>query len=184
MKTTTDSKRNASASEVPQPKMKRMPAKNSKSRRKRGVPGSQPANARRTAPTRRPKVIALMKRAKSATLAEIIAATEWQAHTVRGFVGILGSNGGKKIDSSKNAAGERTYKIGIKLQARRRPKTPPRLCARSGVSAFTCELSDVRTHCVTGFEGADHPGAGMFGGCSVRRQLLFPVRHRIPFPRG
>jgi len=38
--------------------------------------------------------------------------TKWQAHTVRGFVrSILGSKGGEKIDSSKNAAGERTYKI-------------------------------------------------------------------------
>ena len=56
-------------------------------------------------------VIAMMKRAKGATLTEIMAATEWQAHTVRGFVSILGSKGGEKIESSKNAAGERTYKI-------------------------------------------------------------------------
>ena len=52
-----------------------------------------------------------MKRAKGATLAEIMAATKWQAHTVRGFVSILGSKGGEKIESSKNAAGERTYKL-------------------------------------------------------------------------
>ena len=58
------------------------------------------------------EVIAMMKRAKGATLAEIMAATKWQAHTVRGFVSILGSRGGEKIESSKNAAGERTYKIG------------------------------------------------------------------------
>ena len=38
-------------------------------------------------------------------------ATGWQAHTVRGFVSILGSKGGKKIESSKNAAGERSYRI-------------------------------------------------------------------------
>jgi Protein of unknown function (DUF3489) len=45
--------------------------------------------------------------------AEVIAmdATGWQRHTVRGFVSILGSKGGGKIESSKNAAGERTYKI-------------------------------------------------------------------------
>jgi len=42
---------------------------------------------------------------------DLMATTEWQAHTVRGFVSILGSKGGEKIDSSKNAAGERTYKI-------------------------------------------------------------------------
>ena len=58
------------------------------------------------------EVVAMMKRAKGATLAEIMKATGWQPHTVRGFVSILGSKGGEKIDSSKNAAGERTYKIG------------------------------------------------------------------------
>jgi hypothetical protein len=72
-------------------------------------------------PTAKPKadrihkkaeVIAMMKRAKGATLAEIMKATNWQPHTVRGFVSILGSKGGETIESSKNAAGERTYKIG------------------------------------------------------------------------
>ena len=53
----------------------------------------------------------MMKRAKGATLAEIMEATGWQKHTVRGFVSILGSKGGEKIESSKNAAGERTYRI-------------------------------------------------------------------------
>jgi hypothetical protein len=57
------------------------------------------------------EVIEMMKRAKGATLPEIIKATGWQPHTVRGFVSILGK-GGEKIESSKNAAGERTYKIG------------------------------------------------------------------------
>ena len=58
------------------------------------------------------EVIEMMKRAKGATLTEIMKATGWQPHTVRGFVSILGSKGGEKIESSKNAAGERTYKIG------------------------------------------------------------------------
>jgi hypothetical protein len=57
------------------------------------------------------EVIAMMKRAKGVTLAEIMQATGWQKHTVRGFVSILGKKGGEKIESSKNAAGERTYKI-------------------------------------------------------------------------
>lgn len=57
------------------------------------------------------EVIALMKRAKGATLAEIVEATGWQKHTVRGFVSILGKKGGEAIESTKNAAGERTYKI-------------------------------------------------------------------------
>jgi uncharacterized protein DUF3489 len=57
------------------------------------------------------EVIALMKRAKGVTLAEIVEATGWQKHTVRGFVSILGSKGGQKIESTKNPSGERTYRI-------------------------------------------------------------------------
>jgi hypothetical protein len=57
------------------------------------------------------EVIAMMKRAKGVTLAEIVETTGWQKHTVRGFVSILGSRGGQKIESSKNAAGERSYHI-------------------------------------------------------------------------
>ena len=57
------------------------------------------------------EIIAMMQRAKGATLAEIMEATGWQAHTVRGFISILGSKGGEKVESSKNAAGERTYRI-------------------------------------------------------------------------
>jgi len=97
-------------STAPSPKTKRTkkanPPKKAAMAKK---PASKPAPERSD---KKAEVIALMKRAKGATLAEIMAATKWQAHTVRGFVSILGSKGGEKIDSSKNAAGERTYKIG------------------------------------------------------------------------
>jgi hypothetical protein len=56
-------------------------------------------------------VIALMSRAKGATLAEIMETTGWQKHTVRGFVSNLGNKGGVAIESLKNASGERTYRI-------------------------------------------------------------------------
>jgi hypothetical protein len=56
-------------------------------------------------------VIAMMKRPNGVTLAEIMATTSWQAHTIRGLVSTLGSKGGEKIESLKNAAGERTYRI-------------------------------------------------------------------------
>ena len=69
----------------------------------------KPASKSKAARTNtRAEVIAMMNRAKSATLAEIMKATGWQPHTVRGCVSILGSKGGEKIESSKNAAGERT----------------------------------------------------------------------------
>ena len=53
----------------------------------------------------------MMKRGKGATPAEIMETTGWRKHTVRGFVSILGSKGGEKIESSKNAAGERSYRL-------------------------------------------------------------------------
>jgi uncharacterized protein DUF3489 len=110
MNTATESEKNASAPEVPQPKAKAAPAKKAADKKSRAKkPASKPKADRAN---KRAEVIGLMKRAKGVTLAEIIASTNWQAHTVRSFVSILGSKGGEKIESSKNAAGERTYKIG------------------------------------------------------------------------
>jgi hypothetical protein len=54
-------------------------------------------------------VLALIGRKNGATLAEIMEATGWQKHTVRGFISILGK-AGTKIESSKDEAGLRTYK--------------------------------------------------------------------------
>ena len=55
-------------------------------------------------------VLDLLKRAKGATLKEIMAATDWQAHSVRGFIsGSLGKKMGLKINSAKRADGERVY---------------------------------------------------------------------------
>ena len=70
--------------------------------------GDKPAAERSN---KKAEVIAMMKRAKGATLAEIAELTGWQRHTIRGFVSILGKKGDHKIESSKNSEGERTYKI-------------------------------------------------------------------------
>jgi Protein of unknown function (DUF3489) len=106
----SESEENATAPEVPQPKTKRTKkAKPAKKATRAKKPASRPKADRAN---KKAEVIALMKRAKGATLAEIMASTKWQAHTVRGFVSILSSKGGESIESSKNAAGERTYKIG------------------------------------------------------------------------
>ena len=48
--------------------------------------------------------------AKGATLAEIMKATDWQAHSVRGFVSTAAKKHGVEIESAKNAAGERVYR--------------------------------------------------------------------------
>ena len=50
--------------------------------------------------------------AKGATLAEIMKATDWQAHSVRGFISTASKKHGVKIESAKNDDGKRTYRIG------------------------------------------------------------------------
>jgi len=58
------------------------------------------------------KVLELLKRSGGATLSEIMKATDWQPHSVRGFIsGTLGKKMGLKVESAKNETGERVYSI-------------------------------------------------------------------------
>ncbi len=57
------------------------------------------------------KIIDLLKKPNGATLAEIIKATDWQAHSVRGFISTAGKKHRLKIESTRAEAGERTYTI-------------------------------------------------------------------------
>jgi hypothetical protein len=58
-------------------------------------------------------VLDLLRRKNGATLAEIAKVTDWQNHSIRGFIsGTLGKKMGLTVESSKNDAGERSYKIG------------------------------------------------------------------------
>ena len=104
--------------ETAKPKAARKNAKPSK----KGKAAKQVKPAKKAAAAKKPgkvsersnkkaDVIAMMMRAKGVTLVEIMQATGWQRHTVRGFVSILGSKGGHTIESTKSAAGERTYRI-------------------------------------------------------------------------
>lgn len=46
------------------------------------------------------------------TMAEIAKATDWQNHSIRGFIsGNVTKKMGLAVESSKNEAGERTYRI-------------------------------------------------------------------------
>jgi hypothetical protein len=58
------------------------------------------------------KILELLKRKDGATLAEIMKATDWQAHSVRGFIsGTLGKKMGLTVISTKGENGERSYSI-------------------------------------------------------------------------
>jgi hypothetical protein len=76
--------------------------------------------ARDTPPTAREGskkaiVLELIRRADGASLKEIADATQWQAHSIRGFIsGSLGKKMGLTIESFKRADGERAYRTTAK----------------------------------------------------------------------
>jgi len=56
-------------------------------------------------------ILDLLRRKDGATLAEIAKATEWQNHSIRGFLSAqVGKKMGLKVESTRNE-GERTYRI-------------------------------------------------------------------------
>jgi len=57
-------------------------------------------------------VLDLLKRSDGTTLAELMKATGWQAHSVRGFLsGTVGKKLGLTLASAKTENGDRTYSI-------------------------------------------------------------------------
>ena len=57
------------------------------------------------------KILELIARTDGATLAEIMTATGWQAHSVRSFLSTAGKKRGIKIESTKNDDGVRNYTV-------------------------------------------------------------------------
>jgi hypothetical protein len=62
------------------------------------------------APTKGATILRLVRRAKGASLATIMNATGWQAHSVRGFLSIARKKHGLKIESVENN-GKRLYRV-------------------------------------------------------------------------
>jgi hypothetical protein len=88
---------------VPVAASKAKPARKA-SPRKKAAPAPQPS---KTA-----KVLDLLKRSGGVTLKELVKATGWQAHSVRGFLsGIVGKKMGTPVESSKHADSDRTYSL-------------------------------------------------------------------------
>jgi hypothetical protein len=53
----------------------------------------------------------LIGRAKGATLAELMKWTDWQSHSVRGFISNARKKNGLRIESSRNETGDRIYQM-------------------------------------------------------------------------
>jgi hypothetical protein len=69
-----------------------------------------PRKPARRAP-RGAKILALIGRPKGASLAEIQKATDWQAHSVRGYLSTAAKKHGLQIESTKTEAGDHVYQI-------------------------------------------------------------------------
>ena len=76
---------------------------------KKGKAAKKPASAREG--SKKAEVLELLRRKGGCTLGEIMKVTDWQAHTVRGFISGLGKKMGLTVASTKNDSGERTYSV-------------------------------------------------------------------------
>jgi hypothetical protein len=57
-------------------------------------------------------VLELLRREGGATLDDIMSATGWQAHSVRGFIsGVLRKRMGVLVESTKREHGQRAYSV-------------------------------------------------------------------------
>jgi len=82
----------------------------------KGAAGKQTSGTRKRGTARKgsktAKILDLLKRPGGTTLKGLMAATKWQAHSVRGFLsGTVGKRLGLRVKSNKEANGERTYSI-------------------------------------------------------------------------
>ena len=98
------------------PKGARVAPKKGKSAKKATPAKKAPKGAKKTKSAREgsktDKILELLKRKDGATLAEIMKATDWQAHSVRGFIsGTLGKKMGLTVISTKGENRERSYSI-------------------------------------------------------------------------
>jgi hypothetical protein len=115
MTTPTEPAQTKTASEkaTAKPRGAKRPATATPAKRKSAY---QASSAKKAAPARpgskTAKILDLLKRPGGVTLKELIKATGWQAHSVRGFLsGTLGKKMGTPVKSSKRADGERAYRL-------------------------------------------------------------------------
>src|SRR5688572_18054427 len=112
-RTTMTTQETATKTENGNPKRAKASKKSANAKKARTARQAKAGTAKRTrSGSKAEKVLELMKRKEGATLAEIAKATDWQNHSIRGFVsGHVTKKLGLKVESTKSEAGERTYRI-------------------------------------------------------------------------
>ncbi len=89
---------------TPKTKVARRAARSRRKTAKKANPSSEHKHEKR-------KATALISRGGGVTLAELAKKMDWELHTTRGVISVLGSKHGIKIESFKNGAGEQTHRI-------------------------------------------------------------------------
>src|SRR5260370_38707243 len=98
----------ASKAKAPAKQPKKAKTAKAKAAKGKRAKGDKPAVARDG--SKKAEVLGLLQRKGGATLAQIMKATGWQAHSVRGFIsGALGKKMGLTVDSVRREDGERVY---------------------------------------------------------------------------
>jgi hypothetical protein len=92
-------------------KAKASPKKEARAGKKAAKPAHAKEASTPRAESKGAKILELIGRPKGATLAEIMKATDWQAHSVRGFLSTAAKKHSLKIESTKTEAGDRVYQI-------------------------------------------------------------------------
>ena len=86
------------------------PAKKGTKDAKAAKPAKKDSGARQG--TKTEKILDLLKRPKGATLKELLKATGWQPHSLRGFLsGTVGKKMGLMVTSAKGEDEERSYSV-------------------------------------------------------------------------
>jgi predicted ArsR family transcriptional regulator len=74
----------------------------------------KPATAARVG-SKTEKILDLLKRPGGVSLKELVKATGWQPHSVRGFLsGTVGRKMGTPVESFKSTEGDRSYRLSAK----------------------------------------------------------------------
>ena len=130
-------------------KAKAAPKKEAKAGKKAAKPAPAKEASTPRAESKGAKILALIGRPKGASLAEIQKATDWQAHSVRGFLSTAAKKHGLKIESTKTEAGDRVYQVeevGDPIEALHKPP-PARVGGFFAVGSFV-----LVTVCCPGFQ--------------------------------
>jgi hypothetical protein len=96
---------------APKGKATASPEKEAKVGKKAAKPAHAKGASAPRAESKGAKILELIGRPKGATLAEIAKATEWQKHSIRGFLSTAAKKHGLKLESTKTEAGDRVYLI-------------------------------------------------------------------------